>query len=471
MGIRSLIRSLLFVLMAGLPAAAAPNVLLLCVDDLRPDLGCYGVTHASTPHIDRLAATGRLFKRHYVQAPTCGASRYALLTGLYGGRGNDALMQRAKREETLPSLPEVFRGAGFTTVAVGKISHHPGGHGGKHWMDPDAVEIPGAWVRQPLDCGAWGSPEGLMHGLANGATRGTQPYAACEAVEGPADTYPDGMITATALAELEKLAAANQPFFLAVGWIRPHLPFGAPKRWSDLHASTPLPSIPHPDKPQGQSTWHASSEFFRYDHGGLDPRKDAAYAECVRRHYAACVSYADDQVGQLLDALEAHGLAEDTIVILWGDHGWHLGEHAVWGKHTLFEESLHAPLIIRHPGMPVPGEGSLAVVETIDLFPTLCELAGLPVPEHLHGSSLQPQLQNPAVRGRVAISYTAGVETLRSERYRLIRHRATKASPTYFELYDHASPAGETENLATKLPERVVELCSRLDQRLELIAR
>jgi iduronate 2-sulfatase len=468
MGFGSIGRSVLLSLCMGLSANGAPNVLLLCVDDLRPDLGCYGVAHASTPNIDRLAASGRLFKRHYVQAPTCGASRYSLLTGQYGAPDNHALMRRAKNEQRIASMPEVFRQAGFTTVAVGKISHHPGGHGGKHWNDPEAVEMPNAWDRQPLDCGPWDHPEGLMHGLANGATRRTTPYPAIEAVEGPAETYPDGLITATALGELARLVEDGKPFFLAVGWIRPHLPFGAPRRWLDLHATSSLSEIRHPARPTGQSTWHGSAEFFRYDHGGRDPRDDAAYAETLRRHYAACVSYADDQVGQLLDALDTHGLAENTIVVLWGDHGWHLGEHAVWGKHTLFEESLRSPLIIRNPGLPVPGECSAAVVETIDLFPTLCGLAGLPAPADLHGSSLEPQLANPAVRGRTAVSYTASAETLRSDRFRLIRHRATKERPTFFELYDHASPAGESVNLATRLPEQVVEMCLQLDQRLEL---
>ncbi len=456
--------------MAGLgagPALAAPNVLLLCVDDLRPDLGCYGVAHAVTPNIDRLAAGGRIFTRHYVQAPTCGASRYALLTGHYGPRDNDALMKRAaKAEGRVPSLPEVFRGAGFTTVAVGKISHHPGGLGGKEWRDPAAVEMPGAWDRQPLPCGPWQHPQGMMHGLANGAIRGNQPYPGCQVVDGPDTTYPDGLITDAALGELERLAADKKPFFLAVGWLRPHLPLGVPRRWYEANADSVLPPIPHPGKPAGKTTWHGSGEFFRYDHGGRDPRKDAAYADTVRRHYAASVSYSDAQVGRVLAALEKLSLDRETVVVLWGDHGWHLGEHAVWGKHTLFEESLRSPLIVRAPGLKAPGKPSAAVVETIDLFPTLCRLSGIAVPESLRGSSLEPQLADPAAPGRAAVSYSPAAETLRTDRHRLIRHRAARGKPEEFELYDHRSPQGETRNLAAEQPDLVKRLAGALDERL-----
>jgi iduronate 2-sulfatase len=446
-----------------------PNILLLCIDDLRPELGCYGVKHAITPNIDRLAANGRMFTRHYVQAPTCGASRYTLLTGRYGPRGNDALMNRAAlpAAKRHPSLPEVFRAAGYSTVAIGKISHHPGGRSGTHWQDPKKIEMPGAWDAQPLPCGPWRHPEGLMHGLANGAIRSENPKFPCnEAVDGPDTTYPDGLITEAALEQLGSLAKNNQPFFLAIGWIRPHLPFGAPKRYLDLHAGTQFPPIPHPQKPEGRTTWHASGEFFRYDHGGKNPKADAAYADEVRRHYAACVTYADAQVGRVMAALEALSLDQNTIIVLWGDHGWHLGEHAIWGKHSLFEESLHAPLIIRAPGMAAPGAKSSAIVETLDIFPTLCNLAGLPAPEVLHGKSLHAQLKNPDTPGQVAVAYQAGAETVRTDRHRLIRHRAKQAAKPYFELYDHQSPDQETRNIAEEHPDLVESLSRMLDERL-----
>jgi len=447
-----------------------PNVLLICIDDLRPELGCYGVNHAITPHIDRLAEQSRIFTRHYVQAPTCGASRYALLTGLYGARDNDALMRRAKTPtaERKPSLPEVFRRAGYTTVAIGKVSHYPGGQGGKHWNDPAAVEMPDAWTRQLLPCGPWKHPEGFMHGLAHGAIRSESPkFPAIEAVDGSDDIYPDGLTTRAALGELRTLASAKTPFFLAVGWIRPHLPFGSPKRYLDQHAEQTLPPIPHPQKPEGTTTWHKSGEFFGYHHGGKNPNSDPAYADAVRRHYDACVTYADAQVGQVLTELKKLSLDQDTIIVLWGDHGWHLGEHGIWGKHTLFEESLRAPLIIYQPGMPAPGKTAAGIAETIDLFPTLCGLAGISTPEFLHGRSLTPQLQSPEAPGSMGISYWRDAETLRTDRYRLIRHAAKGDSKAFFELYDHQSPAGETHNIAEAHSELVTDLAAKLDARFK----
>jgi iduronate 2-sulfatase len=306
-----------------------------------------------------------------------------------------------------------------------------------------------------------------MHGLANGAIRSeSRKFPALEAVDGPDTIYPDGLTTRAALDELRDLAATKKPFFLAIGWIRPHLPFGSPKSYLDLHADQALPPIPHPEKPEGITTWHNSGEFFRYDHGGRNPNNDPAYADAVRRHYDACVSYADAQVGQVLAELEKLSLDRNTIIVLWGDHGWHLGEHAVWGKHTLFEESLHAPLIIHQPGMPEPGTSSAGVVETIDLFPTLCDLAGIGTPAFLHGTSLEPQLKSPGAPGRMAVSYFNDAETLRTDRYRLIRHGGKKAKPT-FELYDHQDPAGETKNIADAHPDLVAELNAKLDAKMK----
>ncbi len=244
--------------------------------------------------------------------------------------------------------------------------------------------------------------------------------------------------------------------------MKPHLPFACPAKYRDIYDSATLPPIPHPEKPIGLSTWHGSGEFFgQYNHAGRDPRKDPAYADELRRSYAACVSYADSQVAQLLAHLEKTGLARNTIVVLWGDHGWHLGEHAVWGKHTLFEESLLAPLVIRTPGMEKPGARTSAITESIDVYPTLCELTGVPVPEGIDGVSLTANLADPSAPGSPAISYSSGKETIRTDTHRLIRHGKGK-----FELYSHtATPAGETRNLApSPLTE---ELSGMIDAALE----
>ena len=199
----------------------------------------------------------------------------------------------------------------------------------------------------------------------------------------------------------------------------------------------------------------------KYNRWQRNPNTDADFANEVRKHYAACVTYADAQVGRLLDKLNTTGQAENTIIVLWGDHGWHLGEHAIWGKHALFEESLHSPLIIHHPDIRHPGQATDAVVETLDLFPTLCDLARLPKPNFVHGVSLHPQLENPQASGHSAIAYHRKANTIRTDSHRLILHKDGHA-----ELYDHTHPSKETRNIATDHPDLVATLTATLKERL-----
>ena len=457
---------------ASLPETAVetrPNILLIAVDDLRPELASFGASYIQSPHIDRLASSGRAFGRHYVQAPTCGASRYTLLTGRYGGASNAALFERATQLKgepgsVPPSMPAWFRQHGYTTVSVGKVSHHPGGLGGENWDDPLQREMPDSWDRHLLPAGPWQHPRGWMHGLADGEVRvNAADMDVFQAKAGPDSTYPDGRSIDEALRQLDLLTSdTSQPFFLAVGILRPHLPFGAPLKYLKPYADIPLPPTPHPTRPVGTTTWHPSNEFMKYNLWNRDPNKDAAFALEVRRHYAACVTYADSQVGRLMERLAQRGAAENTIVLLWGDHGWHLGEHAIWGKHALFEESLRSPLIISYPDIPHPGELSDAVVETLDVFPTLCELAGLPEPEFVQGVSLGPILDDPTSMGHPAISYRRGARTIRTRTHRLILH-----DDGFAELYDHTSPEGETANVAAVNATLVAELTQDLGARLD----
>ncbi len=446
--------------------AAAPNVLLICVDDLRPELRCFGADYIQSPHIDKLASQGRLFCSHYVQAPTCGASRYTLLTGQYGGASNNALFQRATKLHDQPeavsaSMPAWFRSHGYTTVSVGKVSHHPGGLGGKDWNDSNEPEMPESWDRYLLPAGEWQHPRGWMHGLANGEIRtNAKDMDVFQSVDGPDSIYPDGISVNEGVRQLNELAAAEKPFFLAIGILRPHLPFGAPAKYLRPYSDVMLPPIPHPGKPHWKTTWHKSGEFMKYNRWERDPSKDPDFATEVRKHYAACVSYADASVGKIMKALKANGAEKNTVVVLWGDHGWHLGEHAVWGKHTLFEESLRSPLIISQPGMKNPGQATDAVVETLDVFPTLCELSGVPMPGFIQGKSLVPFFESPDKIGHAAVAYSGKRQTIRTKRYRLIDHRNG-----YVELYDHAS-RGETENIAEANPGVVQKLRSQLRDRL-----
>ncbi|MBB6430377.1 sulfatase [Algisphaera agarilytica] len=449
------------------PEPARPNVLLICIDDLRPELGSYGKDYIQSPHIDQLAARGRQFNRHYVQAPTCGASRYALLTGLYGPVGNKALSDRADRlnsgADVPPTMPAWFRQHGYTTVSVGKISHFPGGRMGNGWNQDDRPELPQSWDRHLMPAGDWETPVGAMHGLAHGEVR-KKPGAmhVYQSAEGDDSIYPDGLITEEAIRQFDELAAdSGKPFFLAVGFIRPHLPFGAPARYMQPYVGVELPPIPHPAKPKGVSTWHGSGEFNRYFLWDRDPNVDADFADEVRRHYAACVTYVDAQVGRLIERLEASGAAENTIVVLWGDHGWHLGEHAVWGKHTLYEESLRSPLIVVSHQMQQQGVATDAVVETIDIFPTLSDLVGLANPEFADGRSLRAMLEDPAAVGHEAVSYHHPGRTLRTDTHRLVLHNSGAV-----ELYDHTTPEAETRNLAEEQPALAQALAERLDAKL-----
>ncbi len=402
-----------------------------------------------------------------MHAPTCGASRAALLTGRYSAGGNDALFKRAalirNGKEVTPSLPDWFKSNGYTTVAVGKVSHHPGGRGGPDWNDEKQLEMPGAWDRSPLPDGAWQHPRGWMHGLANGEIRANaKDMDLFQSVDGPDSIYPDGLSTATALQELDSLAAdKSKPFFLAVGILRPHLPLGAPAKYMEHYRDATLPPTLHPEKPSGKTTWHRSGEFMKYNRWNRDPNTDAEFAIEVRKHYAACVSFADAQVGLILERLEKSGAADNTIVVLWGDHGWHLGEHAIWGKHALFEESLRAPLIIKYPGIQSPGDQSDAVIETIDLFPTLCELSGLAKPDFADGISLAPLIEGTQSEGHDAVSYFGNARTIRTSTHRLIAHK-----DGFYELYDHTSDDGETKNVADDNPTLVQQLSARLEERL-----
>ncbi|MCB1122559.1 MAG: sulfatase [Verrucomicrobiae bacterium] len=447
---------------------AQKNVLLLCIDDLRPELKSFGKDYIHSPNIDKLASQGRPFFRHYVQAPTCGASRYALLTGRYGPGNNNALFDRAERiaknpDAVVPSMPAWFRQHGYTTVSVGKVSHYPGGRGGPDWNDEAIPEMPDSWDRHLCPEGPWQHPRGIMHGLAHGEIRGdAEEMDVYQSAEGPDTIYPDGLIVEEGLRQMEELAGAGKPFFLAVGIIRPHLPFGSPAKYMEPYKDAELPPTPHPDKPDRRTTWHKSGEFMKYNRWGRDPNEDEEFAIKVRKHYAACVSFADAQVGKLLSRLDSLGLRDETIIVLWGDHGWHLGEHAIWGKHALFEESLLSPLIISAPGMKATGKPTRSMVETLDIYPTLCELTGLTRPQGIQGVSLSSILADPQSPGHVAVGYfgRAG-RTLRTDTYRMILQE-----DGFVELYDHRLPDAETVNLAGANGPLVAAMTAQLEARL-----
>ena len=443
-----------------------PNILLICVDDLRPELKSFGANYISSPNIDALASKGVIFQKHFVNSPSCGPSRYTLLTGQYGAAGNNALFRRASKIyqgiEVEKSMPEWFKENGYTTVSVGKVSHHPGGRGGENWNDSTKVEMPNAWDRHLMPVAEWQHPRGMMHGLANGEIREkSSKMDVFQSVEGDDNSYPDGAIADKAMEQIRELTTNEKPFFLAVGIIKPHLPFGSPKKYYDKYQGVKLPEIKYPQKPKGKTTWHGSGEFKKYNAGGKNPNKDSVFADEVRRHYAACVSYADAQVGKVLSELKRTGADKNTIVVLWGDHGWHLGEHSIWGKHSLFEESLHAPLIIQYPKLKHKGKKTNAIVETLDIFPTLCDLVEIEIPKHIQGISLRKILNNPNVMGHPSVAYKSNASTIRTKTHRMILHK-----DGFVELYDHTTTEKETKNIANQYPQLVEKLKIKLKARL-----
>ncbi|WAJ71707.1 sulfatase [Catenovulum adriaticum] len=451
------------------PKQPIKNVLFIALDDLRPELNSFGATHIHSPNIDALAENSRIFLNHFVNAPSCGPSRYSLLTGRYGPTSNNAMKGRAealkKRTGEIPaSMPAWFKSQGYTTIAVGKVSHYPGGNMGENWDDPSQPELPDGWSKSLMPVAEWETPKGAMHGLAHGEIRKkASDMDVFQAAEDDDNIYPDGLITDEAIQQLQQLTnQPEKPFFLAVGLIKPHLPFGAPKKYLDLYEGVAFPENPYPNKPKGPSTWFNSNEFMKYNRWGKNPLTDEAFAQSVRRHYAACVSYADAQVGKILQALKDSGADKNTVVVLWGDHGWNLGEHGMWGKHNLYEQALRSPLLISYPDMPNPGEGSQAVVETADIFPTLTKLIGLPMPEQPHGKSLIKQVNDPDAQGHAAYAYWRHNHTIRMGNFRLI-HMGKKG----FALYDLASQEKETKNVADQHPELVKKMMKAMSAKMQ----
>ena len=447
---------LLFLILALVSPSAAtdrPNVLFIAIDDLRNDLGALGVAHAKTPQLDRLARTSRLFSHHYVQVPTCGASRAALLRGRYpdepGYLSNNAIRETSADWADV-SLPGWFKHQGYRTYALGKITHYPGGLAGENW-DAPPEEISGVWDRAWLPDSPWEHAQGMMHGYANGVARDRGVSLPWEAFDGPDDTYPDAWVAQDAVDHLAELQGSDEPWFFAVGFFKPHLPLAAPKAWHDLHADTAFPAPPVAPDARQSPGWHASGELQgNYGTDGREVLEDATYAQELRAAYAASTSYVDHQVGLVVDALEASGMADDTIVVVWSDHGFQLGEHNMWAKHTLFEQALRSPLMIRYPGLRDPGVTTEAVVETVDLFPTLLELCGLPQPDAaLNGQSLVPHLTDPDYpTAKPALGFWRTHRSVRDDRWRLIVYPENDERPEpVVELFDMVEDPFELSNV------------------------
>jgi arylsulfatase A-like enzyme len=445
------------------------NVLFIAVDDLRPQLGCYGHEEMVTPSLDRLAQEGRRFNHHYVQVPTCGASRCALLTGQYPSLpeayDNDAFSTLPRTPGKGPlSLPALFQRNGYTTVSIGKISHEPDG-----LLTDGEPELPFGWDEVGMPHGKWQDAWAAFFAYAGGKTRVVRKTPVSERGDVPDNGYPDGLIANAAIAKLNQLKGKR--FFLAVGFIKPHLPFNAPARYWDLYnpAELPVPANPAPPSDVDPSISLHNSGEMRGQYTGFSEPGVVTEAESrhLRHAYRACVSYVDAQIGRVLAEVDRLGLRENTIVVVWGDHGWHLGEHGIWGKHTLHEVALRSPLLVRVPGMAEPGVAAEGLVESVDIYPTLAELCGLPPLSGLSGKSFASLLKNPRANGKPAVfGFWRGgrAHTIRTPKYRLTQWagNASGSPVLQTELYDQGHDPDETLNVARDHPETVEELSSRL---------
>ena len=379
---------------------ARPNVLFIVVDDLRTNLRCFGDPVAVTPHLDALASRGRRFTRAYCQQAVCNPSRASVLTG----RRPDSLrvwdLTTHFRQHTpdVVTLPQHFKNHGYHSEAIGKIFHDP-----PKFRDAPSWSVPAQLDDTEGVRGKYAREDNLRIYQPEGK-KGREKAAASETADVPDNAYIDGRVADLAIARLGALTGKSQPFFLAVGFRRPHLPFSAPRRYWDLYDPEKLAPVPQPEPPRGapEVALHDSPELRGYtDMPKLGPLSPAQI-DTLRHGYYASTSYTDAQIGRVLTALRAQGAEQNTLVVLWSDHGYHLGEHGLWSKTTNYEVDTRVPLIIARPGESQPGAATSALVELLDLFPTLADLCGLPAPTGTEGRSLRPWLENPAHPSRPA---------------------------------------------------------------------
>lgn len=475
-----------------------PNVLFIAVDDLRPDLGCYGNRFVKSPNIDKLAGKGVVFNKAYCQQAVCNPSRASLLTGLRPDTIGVLDLQTDFRE-TAPdvvTLPEHFKNNGYHTAAIGKIYHNtlpdekswsePKLHIDGYPFDPDAVyrgekniALLEGRKKEIIEAG---KEDNYIDELGQWYLK----TEATECVDVPDNAYFDGAQTDVAIDKLSQLKKGDKPFFLGVGYYRPHLPFNAPKKYWDLYNREDIPLASNPqltkDMPHmainNLRELRSYSDFKDAPHPNVAPLPEAEQ-RLLRHGYFACVSYIDAQIGRLMDALEKEGLADNTIIVLWGDHGWKLGEHQSWCKMTNFEIDTRVPLIIYAPEAKAKGAVCDELVEFVDVYPTLAEIAGLEIPVTLEGISAGPLLDNPDLKWKTAAfsqflrdgiwMAQDGVPYLgyciRTQTHRYVEWlRVEDKEKVAVELYDlridpqelnNVAEAGENSQLVVELSERL----------------
>jgi len=452
---------LLLLLCLALPAAQAAekfNVLFFAVDDLRPEFGAYGKDYIHSPNLDRIAKRGVTFNRAYCQQAVCSPSRSSLLTGTRPDTTKvwDLQTHFRKAIPDVVTLPQHFKDNGYFVQGMGKLFH-----GG--FDDPRSWSTP--WAAPKTTHGAYGLEENRAIVKAKAEASKAAPKKKgkvrnygppFESSDVPDNSFHDGALADMAVTALAECAKKGQPFWLGVGFIRPHLPFVAPKKYWDLYdpAKITLAPNPYPAKDSPSYAMVAGGELRSY-HGVPEGRIPDDYARQLKHGYYAAISYMDAQVGRVLDELDRLGLAEKTIIVLWGDHGWKLGEHGGWCKHTNVENDTNAPLLIAAPGLKTAGKRTDALAEFVDIYPTLAELCGLPLPSHLEGMSLAPVLRDSSASVKTAAFSQYPREkfmgySMRTDRYRFTRwvEKADHTKVDAVELYDHQADPQENVNIA-----------------------
>lgn len=444
-------------LLGSVALAAPPNVLFIAVDDMRVELGCYGSRIVQSPHIDSLAQRSLVFDRAYCQQAVCNPSRASLMTGLRPETLNiwDLPTHFRQRRPDVVTLPQHFQKHGYFTQNIGKIFHN--------WRQDDYRG----------DAPSWSVPA-VMHYNSHGNDRplvkgdpppNLEPTPRCEMRAVPDEAYFDGRIAKLAVEAIGNLDAANKPWFLAVGFWKPHAHFNAPKKYWDLYDrdQVALPANPDPPRDVPQLALHDSREILR----GFDGRPPSLEQTRALRHgYYAAISYVDAQIGRVIAELDRRQLAGNTIIVLWSDHGFHLGEHGLWAKTSNFELDARVPLMIATP-QHQGGRRTRALVELLDLYPTLSELCGLPTPAGLDGTSLAGLLEQPDMSVKSA-AYTwhprpaypprggdpqAMGYSMRTDRFRYTEWRDYESNKLLArELYDHQTDDNETVNVVDQAP-------------------
>ncbi len=458
----------------------APNFLFICIDDLRPQIGAYGYDFMKTPNLDRLASQSRLFREQYVQVPTSGASRCCMLTGKYPTESKDAnneIFGQSLIGTKEGEIPETFihhlKRNGYYTVGMGKVSHH--GNGATRYKGNESRELPHSWDRFVNDPDWLWKGDDILHAYANGEGRDVKAdnKPAFENLDVPDESYPDGRLANLALAELELIASkkSDEPFFMAVGFYKPHLPFCAPLKYWDMYSDEDIDLAPNKTIPEGvdKAFVYGSIEFNnQYSHpegskAGVGVVIPDDYARDLKHAYYAAISYSDAQVGKVLDKLEELGLDENTVIVVWGDHGWCLGDHTIWGKHNVFNRALNSTFMIKTPDMKKPGVITDQLMGTIDIYPTICDLAGITPPEGIDGVSITPIIDNPKAKVRDEIySYWQGKLSIKTDRYRLSVHNSRGKEAVM--LFDHKNDPEETVNVADKYPKVTAELLKKIKE-------